>query len=95
MSTFTLTKQNKLTYKQPIRITAGVTVIITILIMAVIGMLSVIYCLVAYRNHINSTTPHYNDFTNSEKSKDNYEINNKVVPDYNIVIVHVSTSNSV
>ena len=65
------------------------------LLLAVIDMLPVFYCLVAYRNHINSTTPHYNDFTNYEKSRENYEINNKEVPHYNIVIVHVSISNSV
>ena len=35
------------------------------------------------KNHINSTTPLYNDFTNSKKSGDNYEMNNNEVLDYN------------
>ena len=108
MSTSTLTEQNKLTTEQAIGISVGVTVIITVFIMAVIGMLSVFYCFVlkkkqskltdivvdninitsenttvAHRNHINSTTPLYDDSTNSKISEDYYEMNNNKVPDDN------------
>ena len=107
MSTSAPTKQNKLTIGQAIGIAAGF--IMTIFIMAVIGMLSVIYYFVlkkknskltdivvdniditseenitvVHRNRIDSTTPLYNDFTNSKNSGDNYEMINNEVLDYN------------
>ena len=107
MSTSTPTEQNKLT---TVGIVTGVIVIImTILIMAVIGMLSMFYCLVlkkkksklkdivvnniditseesitvVCRNRISSTTPLYNESTNSKKLEDYYEINDNEVLDYN------------
>ena len=81
----------------------------TILISAVIGMLSLFYYFVltkkrsklkdvvvdniditseesttaVHRNRINSTTPLYNESTNSKNSGDSYEINNNEVFDYN------------
>ena len=107
MSTSSLPKQNKLTTEQAIGIAVGV--IMTILVMAVIGMLSVFCCFVVkkkksklidivlgnidvtseknttvvYKNHINSTTTLYNNFSNSKNSKDIYEKINKQVLDYN------------
>ena len=106
MSTSTPTEQNKLT---TVGIVTGVIVIImTIIIMAVIGMLSLFYYFVltkkrsklkdvvvdniditsenttvVCRNHINSTTPLYDDSTNSKISEDYYEMNNNKVPDDN------------
>ena len=38
---------------------------------------------VVRRNHINSTTPLYDDSTNSKISEDNYEMNNHEVPNDN------------
>ena len=37
----------------------------------------------AHRNHINSTTPLYDDSINSKISEDYYEMNNNKVPDDN------------
>ena len=107
MSTFTTTEQ-KLTTEQAIGIAVGVVVIMTILITAVIGMLTISYCFVlkkkskltdivvdninniseenttiVHRDRINSTTPLYNDSTNSKNSGDNYEMNTNKVLDYN------------
>ena len=80
MNTFTPTEQNKPTAEEAIGITVGVVVTIIILIMAVIGMLSLLYCFVLNKK--------------KSKLKDIVVDDINITSEENTPIAHINLSNS-